>query len=115
MERLVDQQEALAFLTECVNTKTVNPPGDEAGLTGVLARRMVGPGLEVATHPLAPGRANLLARLPGSGERPALILSAHTDTVGPGEIPWQHDPWSARVTGERLYGLGACDMKSSLA
>jgi hypothetical protein len=30
-------------------------------------------GLSVETNPLAPGRANLLARLPGAGERPALI------------------------------------------
>ena len=111
----MDEHEALVLLSECVNINTANPPGDESRLTNVLARRLGAAGVAVATHPLSPGRANLLARLPGAGERPALILSGHTDTVGPGEMPWQHDPWSARIAGDRLYGLGACDMKSGLA
>jgi hypothetical protein len=51
MELLVDQQEALSFLSECVNTKTANPPGDEARLTDVLARRLGAAGVAVATHP----------------------------------------------------------------
>ena len=72
-------------------------------------------GIRAEVQPLAPGRANLCARLPGQGGRPALIFSAHTDTVGTGELPWDHDPWSARVVGERLYGRGASDMKSGLA
>jgi succinyl-diaminopimelate desuccinylase len=112
---LVDRQEALALLCECVNIKTANPPGDEARLTDVLAERLRTAGLAAETHILAPGRANLLARLPGTGERPALILSGHTDTVGPGAVPWQNDPWSGRIVGDRIYGLGTCDMKSGLA
>jgi acetylornithine deacetylase/succinyl-diaminopimelate desuccinylase-like protein len=81
MDLRVDQQEALVFLSECVNVKTANPPGDEARMTDVLVRRLGAAGLAVRTHPLSPGRANLLARLPGTGERPALILSGHTDTM----------------------------------
>jgi len=111
----LDPQEALSLLCECINVKTANPPGDEARLAGVLAGRLEAAGIRTDTHALAPGRANLLARLQGAGERPALVLSAHTDTVGPGEMPWQHDPWSARIDGDRLYGRGASDMKSGLA
>jgi len=111
----LDAEEALALLCECINVKTANPPGDEARLAGVLAGRLEAAGVHTDKLALAPGRANLLARLQGVGKRPALILSAHTDTVGPGDMPWQHDPWSSRIDGDRLYGRGASDMKSGLA
>jgi len=111
----VTSDEAVALLSECINTKTVNPPGDEARLTEVLARYFQAEGISTESQSLAPGRANLCVRLPGTGGRPALILSGHTDTVGTGEVPWEYDPWSATVVGERLYGRGASDMKSGLA
>lgn len=115
MEWSVDSQEAVGLLAECVRVKTANPPGEEARLAELLARRLDGAGIPVEVHALAPGRANLSARLAGSGGHPALVLSGHTDTVPPGDTPWEADPWSARVVGDRLYGLGAADMKSGLA
>ena len=42
-----------------------------------------------------------------------LALSAHMDTV-PG-LGWCGDPFKAKIVGDRLYGLGACDMKGPLA
>jgi len=42
-----------------------------------------------------------------------LALSSHMDTV-PG-LGWSSDPFQARVEGDRLYGLGACDMKGPMA
>ena len=115
MDLPVTPEETVALLTECVRTKTVNPPGEEARLTEVLARYFEAEGVDVEVQTLSPGRANLLAHLRGAGERPALIFSAHTDTVGPGEMPWERDPWSGRVEGGRLYGRGASDMKGAVA
>lgn len=108
-------QEANTLLQECVRADTVNPPGNEARMTAILATRLEQEGISVSVTNLAPGRANLLAHLPGTGGRPALVLGGHTDTVPPGEAPWQSDPWSGLVVGDRLYGRGACDMKSGLA
>jgi hypothetical protein len=51
----MEPQEALAPLSECVNTKTVNPTGGEANLTGVLARWLEGEGIPVETSPPANG------------------------------------------------------------
>lgn len=45
--------------------------------------------------------------------RPGVAFSAHMDTV-PG-TGWTTDPWSPVVSGGRLVGLGACDMKGPLA
>ena len=56
-------------------------------------------------------KVSLVARI-GEGEG-GLALSAHLDTV-PG-VDWTADPFDPRVVGDRLYGLGACDMKGPLA
>ena len=62
-----------------------------------------------------PERANLVARLPGSGDGRSLLLLSHTDTVvaDPGE--WQVDPWSGEVRDGELWGRGALDMKGQVA
>ena len=57
---------------------------------------------------------NVIARL-GSGNGPTLLYDAHMDTVEPTGAGWLYDPYSAEVREEVLYGLGACDMKGSIA
>ncbi len=45
-----------------------------------------------------------------------LLLTCHMDTVPPGhEHAWDMPPWSGRVVGDRLFGLGAADCKGGLA
>lgn len=60
------------------------------------------------------GRAHVVGRLRGSGERPGLMLSGHLDVVPPGAVPWSHDPFAGEVVDGRLYGRGACDMKGGV-
>jgi acetylornithine deacetylase len=45
---------------------------------------------------------------------PRLVINAHVDTV-PANNGWTHDPWTAALEGDRLYGLGACDTKGAIA
>ncbi|HYM58445.1 MAG TPA: peptidase M20, partial [Solirubrobacteraceae bacterium] len=66
---------------ELVRTDTINPPGDEEGAAALLGRRLEAAGLEVMAHELAPGRTSLVARTRTRGERPALCLTGHLDTV----------------------------------
>src|SRR5450755_3676607 len=48
-----------------------------------------------------------------SGKR--LIFNGHIDVVPEGDrANWQHDPWGAELEDDRIYGRGACDMKSGL-
>ncbi|MGH3103823.1 MAG: M20/M25/M40 family metallo-hydrolase, partial [Gaiellaceae bacterium] len=54
----------------------------------------------------------VVARARGSGGGRSLILNAHLDTVALGGMA---DALAPRVTGTRLYGRGAYDMKGSLA
>jgi acetylornithine deacetylase/succinyl-diaminopimelate desuccinylase-like protein len=61
---------------------------------------------------VAPGRPNVIATARGTGGGRALLLNAHTDTVGHGGMT---DPLVPRVQDGRLHGRGAYDMKSGLA
>ena len=70
-------------------------------------------GFEVEIQAVDAGKSNLVARA-GSGSD-GLVLSGHTDTVPCDPKLWSSDPFCARVTEDRIYGLGSCDMKSFLA
>lgn len=63
-----------------------------------------------------PGRTELMATIPGTTDEPRLVFICHMDTVTLGD-GWDDDidPLSGLVRGNRLYGRGACDMKSGLA
>jgi acetylornithine deacetylase len=45
---------------------------------------------------------------------PRLLLNSHLDTVPPVE-GWTADPWSPRLAGRSLIGLGSSDAKASVA
>jgi len=51
----------------------------------------------------------------GEGKH-SLILRSHLDTVPPSDSKnWKHNPFLSYCSGDKLYGLGACDDKGSLA
>lgn len=58
------------------------------------------------------GRSNVMARLQGRGKGKSLALVGHLDTVPPYGM---RDPYTARMEGGRIYGLGTVDMKGPLA
>lgn len=59
-------------------------------------------------------KANLFATL-GEPRGGGIVLSGHTDVVPVDGQPWETDPFRAVRTEGRIYGRGACDMKSFIA
>ncbi|USS91341.1 ArgE/DapE family deacylase [Fructilactobacillus carniphilus] len=59
-----------------------------------------------------PGRANLVVEI-GHGH-PITVFSGHADVVDPGG-DWSTPPFVLTEKNRKLYGRGACDMKSALA
>ena len=59
-------------------------------------------------------KANLFATV-GTGSRPGIVLSGHTDVVPVDGQPWETDPFKATLKDDRVYGRGTADMKSYLA
>ena len=57
---------------------------------------------------------NVIGKLTGDREGPRILLNGHVDTVEKTDS-WSSDPVEPRREGDRLYGLGALDMKSGVA
>jgi putative selenium metabolism hydrolase len=59
---------------------------------------------------------SLTGAICGSQPGPTLLLDAHIDTVGVAAgVDWQHEPYAATRSDERIYGRGTADMKGALA
>jgi len=66
------------------------------------------------TYDAAGNKANLFATVE-KGNKPGIVLSGHTDVVPVDGQNWASDPFKAALRGDKIYGRGACDMKSYLA
>ncbi|MER5390166.1 acetylornithine deacetylase [Saccharopolyspora sp. NPDC002686] len=84
-------------------------------LIDVVADEIRAHGVEPTLIPNAEGtKANLLATFPAAdgSTTGGIVLSGHTDVVPVDGQRWSSDPFTSEVRGDRLYGRGACDMKS---
>ena len=112
------QAQVTDLLVGLIQRESPDPPGNEAQVAKFLEGWLRDHGFDVETDEFAPDRINVLARVSG-GTRPALIFSAHSDTMpvgaNEGSSAWSHDPFGANVLNGRVYGRGAADMKSGLS
>jgi acetylornithine deacetylase/succinyl-diaminopimelate desuccinylase-like protein len=94
---------------------TTNPPGNEAACIAYIRQLLTDAGIPVTILARAPSRPNLIARLPGQGTAPPLLLQGHIDVVNTANQPWQHPPFAGEVIDGYLWGRGALDMKGGVA
>jgi acetylornithine deacetylase/succinyl-diaminopimelate desuccinylase-like protein len=107
----------LILLQRYLRIDTSNPPGGEAAAALFFKELLEEHGIPASIHEVAPGRANVLARLKGSaggeGSRRALLLFNHMDVVQADPNRWSVPPFSAQVRDGYLYGRGTLDMKTT--
>jgi acetylornithine deacetylase/succinyl-diaminopimelate desuccinylase-like protein len=108
------EQETLEHFQALLRADTRNPPGNETRavdyLRGVLERERV----PFEIYALEPERANLVARLKGSGEQRPLLIMAHTDVVTVAPAKWSVGPFSGTVEGGYVTSRGTVDDKDNL-
>jgi len=109
------QADTTRLLQELIRFNTVNPPGNERPAQEHLAAILRDAGFEVRLLGRTEERPNLVARLRGDGDGPALCLLSHVDTVYATPDDWRHDPWSGDLADGCVWGRGALDMKSQTA
>lgn len=107
----------LELTAEMVSIPTRNPPGEEKSCAEFISKTMQAWGIEVElVYEPDPDRPQVVAWHRGTDGHPTVILNGHIDTVGEGDATeWRYPPFEATRIGDRLYGLGTCDMKGSLA
>lgn len=105
--------EAVQLLQELIRIDTTNPPGNERTAALHLQKLLESDGVETRLLDVAPGRANLYARIKGDGTRRPLILLSHTDVVMAEPQRWTVPPFSGELRDGFIYGRGAIDMKGT--
>lgn len=120
---------AAGILSQAIQHRTVNPPGDEGDLARHLEQLLSEAGVEtrVIPTPGSVGEADVLAdaastrrgaiwaRLPGSGRGRPLVLLSHLDVVPAPREEWSRDPFTGAIEEGWVHGRGALDAKGVMA
>ena len=121
------REELLKLVSDLVQIPSISPKypgvikedvlGGESEVTAFLQPIMESIGLKTDRWEIEAGRANLVGVYTGTGDGKSLLFNGHVDVVPPGqeELWIKGDPWSGEITEGRIYGRGACDMKSGNA
>jgi succinyl-diaminopimelate desuccinylase len=88
--------------------------GEEEALALYIKEKLESYGMETELNYVEPGRPNIHGVMKGSKPGKRLDYNAHIDTVPAGD-DWLTDPFKAVVKEGKLYGRGACDMKTGIA
>lgn len=102
---------AVDLLTRYLRVDTTVPPGNELRGALFFKELLEKEGVPVTIDEFAPGRANLMAVLKGSGKGRPIVLMNHMDVVPADPSRWSVPPFAGVVKDGRLYGRGAVDMK----
>jgi acetylornithine deacetylase len=114
---VIRRGDAVALARALIKIDSRNPtlapdsPG-EGDCARTLAEVLDDWGFAVRLIDGAPGRPNVVATL-GPTDAPALMLNGHLDVVGVEGMV--HEPFSADLRSDRLYGRGSADMKGGVA
>ena len=108
------KQDAVCLTKQLVRLDSSNPGNYEGEIKDYIESLVTTKGVRVTTSEVLPNRYNLMAEIEGEVKSPAMIFICHMDTVMLGE-DWTKDPLGAEEIDGKIYGRGACDMKSGLA
>jgi len=105
------QDMAVKLMQQYLQVNTSNPPGNEIAAAKFLKAVFDEHGIQNEIFEYKPGRANIIARIKGNGNKRPIILASHSDVVTADPSAWEVDPFSGEIKGGYVYGRGALDMK----
>src|SRR6266511_2769172 len=109
------RDEVTERLQELIRVDTTNPPGNETAAAELLRDYLEDSGVSCELYAKIPERANLVARIPGRGDGPRLLLLSHTDVVLADAAARNPDPFGGELRDGEVWGRGALDMKGQVA
>ncbi|MFK7909193.1 MAG: M20 family metallopeptidase, partial [Akkermansiaceae bacterium] len=106
------------LLQKLIRIPSVNPDcspdGDgEAAMADFVQNYLENIGYSVTQEEVLPGRPNVIARAPGSDDRPRILLGPHLDTVSIAGMDL--DSFGVITADGRILGRGASDTKGPMA
>jgi len=102
------------LLTELIQAKSENPPGDVSEAALVIENFLKQENINYQTFEPLKGHTSVVATV-GKG-KPSLVLCGHIDVVPAGDLSkWKVHPYKAEVKKGKLIGRGASDMKGGVA
>ncbi|MGO3341832.1 MAG: M20/M25/M40 family metallo-hydrolase [Glutamicibacter arilaitensis] len=113
----VMENEAVEICRKLIQIDTTNYGGNkgagELEAARYVAQLLQEVGLAAQIYESAPGRANVLVRIPGADRTlPALVVHGHLDVVPAIAEDWSVDPFGAEIIDGMIWGRGAVDMKN---
>ena len=119
LQDTVDAVNKHITLGRCFDTlenlvRRYSPSQHERVLAEYIAGRLRDLGLEVEIQEISDESCNVVGRLPVLDSSYTCLFAGHMDTV-PIVDGWVRDALRLTAEGDRLYGLGACDMKGGIA
>jgi acetylornithine deacetylase/succinyl-diaminopimelate desuccinylase-like protein len=109
------ENEALEIFCKLLTFDTTNPPGNEKPAIDYVRGLLESSGLTPVVVGAEEQRPNLVARIPGKGTGPSLMLDSHIDVVPANEGNWTVPPFSGEIRDGWVWGRGAIDMKHMTA
>ena len=97
-----DKDDAVRLLADLVRVPTVNPPGSDVPGAELLARELDRRGLKPELTEVAPGQANVTARIRGPARRPPCFSTGTSTWFLPAK-----SPGSTRLSAPRSKTAGS--------
>lgn len=106
------EAEVVDICRDLIRFDSSNPTSNERAVAEYVAGQLAEVGVEPTVLESEPGRASVVARIPGvDRSRDALLIHGHLDVVPADAADWQVDPFSGEIRDGCIWGRGAVDMK----
>ena len=109
-----DLHPAVILSQKLIQIDSQNPVSNEKAIIDFIGEWLTEDGVPYTLQEVQPDRSNLIAEVKGAGERPPIVIIAHTDTVPIGD-GWTEKPLGGEIRDGKIFGRGAADMKTGLA
>ncbi|TXS40070.1 M20/M25/M40 family metallo-hydrolase [Streptomyces sp. t39] len=116
LQDTVPTDHVVRYCSDLIRLDTTVGHRPERGAAEYVAERLAAAGLEPLMLEGAPGRTNVVARIPGREPGlPPLLVHSHLDVVPADPSGWTVHPFSGEVRDGYVWGRGAVDMKDMVA
>ena len=114
---MIKRDRLIKTLQDLIHIRSENPAGTEKEIAAWVRAYLVRLGIVSQQYVFQKDRPNVIACIEGASKatsRRSLLITVHLDTVPAGK-GWRYDPFSGKISGGRIYGLGATDCKCNIA